>query len=49
MLEITQTTQDIPYQNISNNTSTSGVIDSIIIFLEKYLPDFPNQNKITKL
>lgn len=48
MLEITQTTQDIPYQNISNNTSTSGIIDSIIIFLKRHLPDFPNQNKIIK-
>lgn len=46
MLEITQTTQDIPYQNISNNTSTSGYIDKLIVFLETHCCTFPQKYTI---
>jgi hypothetical protein len=36
----------IPFQNVPEGTSTSGYIDYLIWFLEKYLPSFTKERKV---
>ena len=43
MLETIQTTHIIPYENIKIGNSTDVVVDKLIIFLEKYLPEFSQE------
>lgn len=36
----------IPFQNVPEGTSSSGYVDKLILFLEKYLPDFTRERPV---
>lgn len=38
----------IPFQNVPEGSSSSGYVDNLILFLEKYLPDFTRERPVTK-
>lgn len=39
---------DVPFQNVPEGSSSSGYVDKLILFLEKYLPDFTRERSVTK-
>ncbi len=36
----------IPFQNVPEGSSSTGYVDKLILFLEKYLPDFTKERKV---
>lgn len=37
---------NIPFKNISKGSSSTGYVEKLILFLEKYLPDFAKERKV---
>jgi len=36
----------VPFQNIPDGSSSTGYVEKLILFLEKYLPDFAKERKV---
>jgi hypothetical protein len=46
MLELNRPPQLIPFENIEDNTSTSGYVDKLIVFLQTHYTTFPQKYKV---
>lgn len=47
MLELNQSPQSIPFENIEKNTSTTGYVDKLIVFLETHCTTFSEKYNIS--